>query len=141
MSDIMHRAPRRVSLAIAAPVTVLAYKMYGLAALVGSDLYAPATTFSFLFGSWPVRRGDIIDAVATATIFVELMKSTRIDLSGQINFGLSVVVVIGAIVMMALFPATINVFTVKLVAMSLACLVVSAILRVSIARRDFSIGN
>jgi hypothetical protein len=141
MSDIMMRTPRRVSLAIAAPVPVLAYKMYLLAALVGTDLYAPADTISFLFGSWPVRCGDIIDVIATATIFIELMKATRIDLSGQINFGLSVLVVIGAIVMMWLVPATINIFTVKLMAMSLACLVVSAVLRVSIARRDFTIGN
>lgn len=64
MSDIMHhRVPRRVSLAIAAPVTILAYKMYLLAALAGTDLYAPATTFSFVFGSYPVRRGDVMDAI------------------------------------------------------------------------------
>lgn len=61
------------------------------------------------------------------------MKATQIDLSGQINFGLSVLVVISAIAMMALVPATINVFTVKLIGMSLAYLVVSAMLRVSIA--------
>src|SRR4051812_4195252 len=100
MSDIMMHVPRRVSLAIAAPVPILAYKMYLLAALVGSDLYAPAGTISFLIGSWPIRRGDIIDVIATATIFIELMKATRIDLSGQINFGLSVLVLIGAVVMM-----------------------------------------
>jgi hypothetical protein len=35
----------------------------------------------------------------------------------QINFGLSVLVLIGAIVMMSLVPATTNIFAVKLLAM------------------------
>jgi hypothetical protein len=82
MSDVMSatlRVPRRVSLTIAVPATLAAYKMYLIAALAGADLYAPAGTVSFLFGNWHVRRGDIIDMIATGMIFVELMKVTRID--------------------------------------------------------------
>jgi hypothetical protein len=142
VDDLKTNRPRKsVLLAIATPTQFFAQKIYFGMGLAGADPFATALTLAAPAGDWLIRRGDVVDVLGLITIFIELTKAARIDTVGQINFVLSVLVTISMVVMMVIVPATFHYFTIKLVLTSLACVVATALLRVSVARRDLNLGN
>jgi hypothetical protein len=110
--------------------------------LTGLSMESQITTITLISGAvWTVTVGDLIVFAALMLLFLELINSTKTGASTIINHGLSMLVLLIALVQFIVLPPFGTSTFFALVLLALFDVIAGFTVTITAARRDFTVGE
>lgn len=121
-------------------LVIIAYNI--VVYLTGLSMDTQVTTVALISGAvWSIGVGDIIVFSGLMLLFLELIGSTQTNASTIINHGLSMLVLLVALVQFIVLPEFGNSTFFALVMLALFDVVAGFTVTITAARRDFTVGE
>lgn len=121
-------------------LVIIAYNI--VVYLTGLSMDTQVTTVALISGAvWSIGVGDIIVFSGLMLLFLELIGSTQTSASTIINHGLSMLVLLVALVQFIVLPEFGNSTFFALVMLALFDVVAGFTVTITAARRDFTVGE
>ena len=110
--------------------------------LTGLSMESQITTITLISGAvWTVTVGDLIVFAALMLLFLELVNSTKTGTSTIVNHGLSMLVLLIALVEFLVLPPFGTSTFFALVLLALFDVIAGFTVTITAARRDFTVGE
>lgn len=110
--------------------------------LTGLSMESQITTVTLISGAvWTVTVGDLIVFAALMLLFLELVNSTKTGASTIVNHGLSMLVLLIALVQFIVLPPFGTSTFFALVLLALFDVIAGFTVTITAARRDFTVGE
>ena len=110
--------------------------------LTGLSMESQITTITLISGAvWTVTVGDLIVFAALMLLFLELINSTKTGASTIVNHGLSMLVLLIALVQFIVLPPFGTSTFFALVLLALFDVIAGFTVTITAARRDFTVGE
>lgn len=110
--------------------------------LTGLSMESQITTVTLISGAvWTVTVGDLIVFAALMLLFLELINSTKTGASTIVNHGLSMLVLLIALVQFIVLPPFGTSTFFALVLLALFDVIAGFTVTITAARRDFTVGE
>lgn len=110
--------------------------------LTGLSMESQITTITLISGAvWTVTVGDLIVFAALMLLFLELVNSTKTGASTIVNHGLSMLVLLIALVQFIVLPPFGTSTFFALVLLALFDVIAGFTVTITAARRDFTVGE
>lgn len=110
--------------------------------LTGLSMDSQITTITLISGTiWTVTVGDLIVFAALMLLFLELINSTKTGASTIVNHGLSMLVLLIALVQFIVLPPFGTSTFFALVLLALFDVIAGFTVTITAARRDFTVGE
>lgn len=110
--------------------------------LTGLSMESQITTITLISGAvWTVTTGDLIVFAALMLLFLELINSTKTGASTIVNHGLSMLVLLIALVEFLVLPPFGTSTFFALVLLALFDVIAGFTVTITAARRDFTVGE
>ena len=110
--------------------------------LTGLSMESQITTITLVSGAiWTIAVGDLIVFVALMLLFFELINSTKTGTSTIVNHGLSMLVLLIALVEFIVLPPFGTSIFFALVLLALFDVIAGFTVTITAARRDFTVGE
>jgi hypothetical protein len=110
--------------------------------LTGLSMDSQITTITLISGAvWTVTVGDLIVFAALMLLFLELINSTKTGASTIVNHGLSMLVLLIALVQFIVLPPFGTSTFFALVLLALFDVIAGFTVTITAARRDFTVGE
>lgn len=110
--------------------------------LTGLSMESQITTITLISGAvWTVTVGDLIVFAALMLLFLELINSTKTGASTIVNHGLSMLVLLIALVEFIVLPPFGTSTFFALVLLALFDVIAGFTVTITAARRDFTVGE
>lgn len=110
--------------------------------LTGLSMESQITTITLISGAvWTVTVGDLIVFAALMLLFLELVNSTKTGTSTIVNHGLSMLVLLIALVEFLVLPPFGTSTFFALVLLALFDVITGFTVTITAARRDFTVGE